>query len=211
MKDIKKLLKEKNISSINQLIQLISNFDQEEINEIITSSTKGHLGQEAKNEENRVARELVYQRLSSEGFNFTQGIGQNSVVNGIFKDGIEYPLVVKSYKNTSYKFNIRPYEWLQLSKPNAMFWVHRGNGKLEVLTLEGLLRENSEFHVQFETSTFSFEGLVKFAEVFRFVRNVHFQLDAPNFNVAKSLEEYEFDKRKREVLAEGNDNQELLH
>ena len=92
-----------------------------------------------------------------------------------------------------------------------MFWVHRGNRVLEVLNLEGLLRANSEFHVRFDTSTFSFEGLVKFAEVFRFVKNVHFQLYALNFSMTKAFEEYEFDKRKKDLKEVGRDKQELLH
>jgi hypothetical protein len=138
-------------------------------------------------------------------------MGENSVVNGVYKGDIEYPLVVKSYRSTSYKFNIRPNEWIQLSRRNAMFWVHRGNERLEVLNLEGLLRANSEFHVQFETEAFSFDALVKFAEVFRFVKNVHFQLDAPNFTIAKAFEEYKFDKREKGILEKGSDNQELLH
>lgn len=208
--DLDKLLKEKNLT-IDQLLSFIANLDADEIEDGITFSSNNHLEQKGKNEENRIARELVYERLTSEGFTFKNGIGDNSVVNGVVKDGVEYPLVIKSYRNTSYKFNIRPNEWLQLSKPNAMFWVHRGNGKLEVLKLEGLLRANSDFHVQFETSTFSFEGLVKFAEVFRFVRNVHFQLDAPNFSIAKAFEEYRFDKRDISIAANGKDNSNLLH
>ncbi len=210
LNELNKLLKSKNIS-VEQLIQLIYNLDADETDDRISISLKQHLDQKGKNEKNRVARELVYQRLVSEGFEFTEGMGENSVVNGVYKDNTEYPLVVKSYGNTSYKFNIRPNEWIQLSKPNAMFWVHRGNGRLEVLNLEGLLRANSEFHVQFETAAFSFDGLVKFAEVFRFVKNVHFQLDAPNFSIAKAFEEYKFDKREKGIIEKGNDNQELLH
>ncbi len=207
---IEKLLKEKNLT-IEQLLNLISKIDADEDESIITISSTNHLDQKGKNEENEIARQLVFEHLSKEGFDFTNGKGNNSVVNGVNKNGIEYPLVVKSYRNTSYKFNIRPNEWLQLSKHNSMFWVHRGNGVLEVLNLEGLLRANSEFHVQFETSTFSFEGLVKFAEVFRFVRNVHFQLDAPNFSMAKAFEEYAFDNRKTNVKEVGGDKQGLLH
>jgi hypothetical protein len=207
---LNKLLLLKNIS-YERLLRFIESIDADEDESTIGFSSGNHLEQKGKNEENRVARELVYQRLISEGFRYTNGMGENSVINGVFKDDIEYPLVVKSYRNTSYKFNIRPNEWLHLSKPNAMFWVHRGNERLEVLNLEGLLRANSEFHVQFETATFSFEGLVKFAEVFRFVKNVHFQLDAPNFSIAKAFEEYKFDQREKGVIEQGKDNQELLH
>jgi hypothetical protein len=207
---LNQLLSSKNIS-YEQLLQLIANYDADEDELNIGFSSKNHLEQKGKNEENETARKLVFDRLTKEGFEFREGNGNHSVVNGVWKNGVEYPLVVKSYRNTSYTFNIRPNEWLQLSKPNSMFWVHRGNGVLEVLNLEGLLRANSEFHVQFETSSFSFEGLVKFAEVFRFVKNVHFQLDTPNFSMAKAFEEYEFDKRKTDLKELGGDKQELLH
>lgn len=208
--DLEKLLKEKNLT-FEQLVLLLKNLDADEIEDGISFSSNNHLEQKGKNEENRIARELVCERLTSEGYTFANGSGDNSVVNGAVKDKIEYPLVVKSYRNTSYKFNIRPNEWLQLSKPNAMFWVHRGNGKLEVLNLKGLLRANSEFHIQFETSTFSFEGLVKFAEVFRFVKNVHFQLDAPNFSFAEAFKEYRFDTRDISIAANGKDDSNLMH
>ena len=208
--DIGKLLTSKNIT-LDQLIKLIENIDADEDESGITLSTTTHLSQQGKNEGNEIARKLVHERLSKEGFEFAEGIGRSSVVNGVSKNGVDYPLVVKSYKDDRNRFNIRPNEWLQLSKPNSMFWVHRGNGKLEVLNLEGLLRANSDFHVQFETSTFSFDGLVKFAEAFRFVRNVHFQLSAPNFSFADSFDSYGFNTRKTNMEAIGGDAQESLH
>ncbi len=133
------------------------------------------------------------------------------MVNGIFKDDIEFPLVIKSYRNTSFKFNIRPNEWAQLDKENAMFWVHRGNGELVVLRLEDLLEANKEFHVQFETATFGRDGMARFASAFRYVKNVHFQLDAPNFRMADALKEYRFNVRSDKSLGKGNDSENLLH
>ncbi|MDD4760966.1 MAG: hypothetical protein PHU66_09180, partial [Bacteroidaceae bacterium] len=127
--NINKLLLEKNIS-IEQLESLIDMFDGD-IEGLIGQGSSNDINKKAQYEENEKARELVMQKLTNEGYIFTQGIGQNSVVNGVYKNDVEYPLVVKSYKNSSYKFNIKPYEWLQLSKPNAMFWVHRGGGNLE--------------------------------------------------------------------------------
>jgi hypothetical protein len=208
--ELNDLLRSKNLT-IEQLKQLIANIDADEDEMGIVYSTSTHLSQNEKNIENGQARELVYERLTKEGFEFKEGKGSNSVVNGVFKANIEYPLVVKSYKNNAYKFNIRPNEWIQLSKPNSMFWVHRGAGKLEVLTLEGLLKANSDFHVQFETETFSFEGLVEFAKIFRLVKNVHFQLDAPKFSMADLLDSYGFNVRKSDIKAIGSDNVNLLH
>jgi hypothetical protein len=208
--ELNDLLRSKNLT-IEQLKLLIANIDADEDEMGILYSTSTHLPQNEKNIENEQARELVYERLNKEGFEFREGKGSNSVVNGVFKENVEYPLVVKSYKNNASKFNIRPNEWIQLSKPNSMFWVHRGAGKLEVLTLEGLLKANSDFHVQFETETFSFEGLVEFAKIFRLVKNVHFQLDAPNFSMADLLDSYGFNVRKSDIKAIGSDNVNLLH
>lgn len=207
--NINKLLLEKNIS-IEQLESLIDMFDGD-IEGLIGQGSSNDINKKAQYEENEKARELVMQKLTNEGYIFTQGIGQNSVVNGVYKNDVEYPLVVKSYKNSSYKFNIKPYEWLQLSKPNAMFWVHRGGGNLEYLELKGLLRANSEFFVRFETDTFSLEDLVNFASVFRFVRNVNFQLDSPNFSAAKAFEDYRFYERNLAIKQEGGDDDKTMH
>lgn len=183
--------------------------DEDEEN--IPTSSKNHLAQAVKNEANREARELVLARLRKDGFDTSGVDAQHSVVNGVKKDGKEYPLVIKSYRNTSFKFNIRPNEWAQLDRENAMFWVHRGGGSLVVLQLEDLLAANREFHVQFETDTFGREGMLKFAKAFHYVRNVHFQLDAPYFRMADALEEYRFNVRKDEKLEKGDDNDKLLH
>jgi len=206
--NINKLLLEKNIS-IEQLESLINMFDGD-LEGLIGQGSSSDINKKAQYEENEKARELVMQKLTNEGYIFTQGIGQNSVVNGVYKNDVEYPLVVKSYQNSSYKFNIKPYEWLQLSKPNAMFWVHRGGGNLEYLELKGLLRANSEFFVRFETDTFSLEDLVNFASVFRFVRNVNFQLDSPNFSAAKAFEDYRFYERNLAIKQEGGDNIKII-
>ena len=91
-----------------------------------------------------------------------------------------------------------------------MFWVHRGGGNLEYLELKGLLRANSEFFVRFETDTFSLEDLVNFASVFRFVRNVNFQLDSPNFSAAKAFEDYRFYERNLAIKQEGGDDIKII-
>ncbi|MBL0036312.1 MAG: ATP-binding protein [Flavobacteriales bacterium] len=175
--------------------------DEDEEN--IPTSSKNHLAQAAKNEANREARELVLKRLVKLGYDTSKADATHSVVNGVFKDGKEYPLVIKSYRNTSSKFNIRPNEWAQLSRDSARIWVHRGGGRLAELSLEELLAANQSFHVQFETDTFGKEGLLKFALAFQYVRNVHFQLDAPDFSMAAALDEYGDHKRTETKLEKG--------
>ena len=190
------------------LMGLLTDVEDEEN---IPTSSKNHLAQNRKHEANREARDKVLKRLKERGYDITKADATHSVVNGVFKDGKEYPLVIKSYRNTSFKFNIRPNEWAQLDRENAMFWVHRGGGEVVPLRLEDLLASNREFHVQFETATFEREGMLKFAKAFQYVRNVHFQLDAPLFSVADSLAEWRFNVRTDEKLKKGDDNDKLLH
>ncbi|MBS1771195.1 MAG: ATP-binding protein [Acidobacteria bacterium] len=204
-------VKELAANVLNAAVMVLAPEDEDPDEENIPVSSKNHLAQDARNEANREARDAVLARLRELGFS-TDGVdAQHSVVDGVTKDGIAYPLVIKSYRNTNFKFNIRPNEWAQLDKENAMFWVYRGNGNLVVLRLEDLLEANKEFHVQFETATFGREGMAKFAGVFRYVRNVHFQLDAPDFKMADALEEYRFNARSNEALDAGNDSEDLLH
>ena len=204
-------VKELAANVLNAAVMVLAPEDEDPDEENIPVSSKNHLAQDARNEANREARDAVLARLRELGFS-TDGVdAQHSVVDGVTKDGIAYPLVIKSYRNTNFKFNIRPNEWAQLDKENAMFWVYRGNGNLVVLRLEDLLEANKEFHVQFETATFGREGMAKFAGAFRYVRNVHFQLDAPDFKMADALEEYRFNARSNEALDAGNDSEDLLH
>jgi hypothetical protein len=209
--NLSKLLLEKNIT-IKQLEQLVELYDSK-YEENGGNGSSSDIDKQRQIEENEEARKLVMQKLTNqdEGYIFTQGIGNKSIINGVYKNDIEFPLVVKSYKNSNWKFKINPNEWIQLSKPNAMFWVHRGGGHLEFLELKGLLRANSEFFVRFETDTFTLDDLVNFASVFRFVKNVHFQLDAPNFSVAKAFDEYRFYDINTSVKLEGNDNPKQMH
>lgn len=187
-KELDQLLKERNLS-IENLIQMIRWYDyKEDENYLERYSTSNHRDQKGKNEDNEIARRKVYEKLTKEGFEFKNGIGENSIVNGVYKGNEEYPLVVKSYKNSSYKFNITPSEWLQLSKDNSRLWVYRGNQNLYCITLKELLKENSDFHVHFETAQFGFEGLIIFAQVFRMMKNVRFQLDSPDFSIANSVD-----------------------
>lgn len=153
-----------------------------------------HLGSSHRNEANREAYNLITPLLLDEGYRFTLPyIG--SVVSGVYKDGLEVPMVIKSYRNSSFKFNITPGEWEQLTKPNAVFLVYRGGNTFEKLTLETLLAENLRFHMEFMTQAFSSRiQMAQFAAMFKRVRGVRFQIDAPAFMQISSFDDILFDK-----------------
>ncbi len=160
-------------------------------------------------EANREAKEIVKEKLEREGFEFTQGIGRYSTIDGVFKDDIEFPLVVKSYKYQDEPLKIGANEWIQLMKPNSMFWLHFGNRKLGCLKLYELLRNQDKLTLSFSTENLDVEDrLQKFAELLHYFGNVHFDFNIvkpSDYSVAKDLSDYRFDERRNEEDLSGDD------
>lgn len=153
-------------------------------------------------EANREAKEIVKEKLENEGFEFTEDIGKYSTINGVFKDDVEYPLVVKSYKYQDEPLKIGAKEWIQLMRPNSMFWAYFGNSKLGCLKLSELLRNQDRLTISFSTENLDKEDrLEKFAELLHYFGNVHFDFNSvkpSDYSVAKDLSDYRFDERRNE-------------
>lgn len=153
-------------------------------------------------EANREAKEIVKERLEKEGFSFTKGIDGYSTVDGVVKDGIEFPLVVKSYKYQDAPLKIGANEWIQLMKPNSMFWLHFGNRKIGCLNLYELLRKQDKLSLSFSAENIDFENrLENFAEILHYFKNVHFDFNSirpNNYSTAENLKDYRFNERRAE-------------
>ncbi len=164
-------------------------------------------------EANREAKEIVKGRLESEGFEFTNGIDGFSTIDGVIKDGIEYPLVVKSYKYQNEPLKIGANEWIQLMRPNSMFWAYFGNGRLGCLKLYELLRYQDKLTISFSTENLDKDDrLERFAELLHYFGDVHFDFNSvkpSDYSVTEDLGDYRFDERKTEVDLSG-DNENLL-
>ena len=160
-------------------------------------------------EANREAKEIVKERLEKEGFSFTSGIDGYSTVDGVIKDDTEYPLVVKSYKYQGAPLKIGANEWIQLMKPNSMFWVHFGNRELGCLNLYDLLKKQEKLSLSFNTDYLDFDNrLENFAELLHFFKNVHFDFNSirpDNYSTAENLNNYRFNERRNEVDLTGDD------
>lgn len=160
-------------------------------------------------EANREAKEIVKEKLEREGFEFTDGIGKYSTIDGVFKDDIEFPLVIKSYKYQDEPLKIGANEWIQLMKPNSMFWLHFGHRKLGCLKLYDLLRNQDKLTISFSTENLDVEDrLEKFAELLHYFGNVHFDFNSvkpSDYSVAKDLSDYRFDERRNEEDLSGDD------
>lgn len=153
-------------------------------------------------EANREAKEIVKERLENEGFSFTKGIDGYSTIDGVIKDGIEFPLVVKSYKYQNAPLKIGANEWIQLMKPNSMFWVHFGNRRLGCLNLYDLMRRQDKLSLSFSTENLDFENrLENFADILHYFKNVHFDFNSirpDNYSTAENLNDYRFNERRTE-------------
>ena len=164
-------------------------------------------------EANREAKEIVKEKLEAEGFEFTNGLGEYSTINGVFKDGIKFSLVVKSYKYQDEPLKIGANEWIQLMKPDSMFWLYFGNGKLGSLKLYDLLRNQDKLKISFSTENLDKEDRIeKFAELLHYFGDVHFDFNSvkpSDYSVADDLKNYRFDERKTEEDLSG-DAQNLL-
>lgn len=155
-----------------------------------------------KKEASREAKELVKKRLENEDFEFTKGINNYSTIDGVMKEGIEFPLVVKSYKFKDEPLKIGANEWRQLMKPNSMFWVNFGDGKLQCLKLSELLRNQDKLTISFSTENLDFENrLENFADILHYFKNVHFDFNSirpDNYSTAENLNNYRFNERRTE-------------
>lgn len=173
------------------------------------------LSTEKQKEANREAREIVKEELEPLGFVFTQGIGHYSTVNGVVKDGIEYPIVIKSYSSfNNQPFKIGANEWIQLMKENSMFFIHRGNRNLSYLKLNDLLKKQDNITLSFSTENLEQNNRIEnFAQLLRYFKNVHFNFESlimQQRSIANNLDDLFFNNQKTETdLSE--DHEESLH
>lgn len=155
------------------------------------------------------AKQIVQERLQAEGFAFTQGVNGYSTVDGVVKDGKEYPLVVKSYKWQNVPFKVGAIEWIQLFKPNSMLWVHFGNRKLGCLKLGDLIMLQDKLSISFSTENLNVPDRInKFSEILHYFKQVHFNfnnLNPDNYR-ADNLSDYRFDERRQESDVTDNED-----
>ena len=198
---------------------IVNAFEKESNESLLANSVAlgaGYSNDISKNDQieaNREAKEIVKERLVNEKYKFPKEIGDYSTIDGVYKDGIECPLVVKSYKYHDEPFKIGANEWIQLMKPNSMLWVHFGNRKIGCLKLYELLRNQDKLTLSFSTENLDVEDrLQKFAELLHYFGNVHFDFKSVkqnDYSVAKDLSDYRFDERRNEEDLSGDDKSML--
>ena len=145
--------------------------------------------------DNKEAKTLVLAKLEKEGFDVSDVNSEFSVIKGVTRDGILYPLVVKSCKNWAHKLFLNPDEWRQLFKPNSMLWLHLGNGVVAPIKAYELFTYQDKLSLTFDTVNLMMDDRInKIMEVMRYFNNVHLDVATlnPDKHRAENLEEYLF-------------------
>lgn len=123
------------------------------------------------------AQSAVRACLTQLGFVYTQEQGDHnySTIDGVMKDGVEYPLVVKSYKYSDAPFLLSANQWLQLMKPNSMLAVHIGGGDVIFLKLKDLLQSQDILSFSFNTENLDKANRIgELARIMHYFANVQF-------------------------------------
>lgn len=132
------------------------------------------------------AKRLVQEWLESKGYEFTKGIGEGpcSQINGVFKDGVEYPLVVHSHIDHGRSFQLNAADLEQLSRPNAVLLVrcaHDGGEYrgIRIISFRDLLSNRERIVFSFSTDNVDVEERLKtFAETMRYFKGLYFDFGA---------------------------------
>ena len=117
------------------------------------------------------------------------------VIEGVKKDGVSYPLVVKSCKNWNHELFLNPTEWKELFKPNSMLWLHLGNRVVVPIKAHELFTYQDKLTLTFDTVNLLMDDRIeKIMEVMRYFNNVHLDVATlnPDQHRAERLEDYLF-------------------
>ncbi len=173
--------------------------DSTSLVETTPAEVGGLIGGDIENERQRAeseeAKTLVLAHLASKGFNVENVNKTYSVISGVKKDDIDYPLVVKSCKNFEHRVNINPDEWQALFRPNSMLWLHFGNGVVAPIKVYELFTYQDKLTLSFDTHNILMDNRVKkIMEVMHYFNNVHLNLATlnPDTHRGEQLEDYLF-------------------
>ena len=123
------------------------------------------------------AKKMVKVILEKEGYEFTTGICEDEygIINGVMKNGVEYPLVVHSYMDRSRPFQLNAADWAQLMKPNSMLLVRTGDGICPV-PFKNLVcnRDKIDFSISTKDNLDMSDRIASLAHVMRWFKGLCF-------------------------------------
>lgn len=116
------------VTEIKVAVKDINSSEREYATISLSDTSYAGLSKEQMGDALKEAKEAVEERMGKEGFEFTQGLCEDCYgnINGVMKNGKEYPLVVHSYKSNSRPFQLTAFDWEQLARPNSMLYASSG-------------------------------------------------------------------------------------
>lgn len=104
-------------------------------------------------------------------------MGRSTCVDGIRKDGKDYPLVIRSNKSGRNTI-LSEIDWNQLMKPNAMFVVNTSNG-IGTINFKQLLKSKENITIRFGSENIDVESRIsRLADAFSFFKGMQFDFES---------------------------------
>ena len=124
------------------------------------------------------AKEAVLDKLSKDGFDISNKEWDGwTCIDGVRKDGKEYPLVIrsnKSQRNTC----LSPKDWNQLMRPNAMFAVVASTG-IGTICLREILKSKELISIRFSSENIDNpQHISELATVFAYFKGIQFDFES---------------------------------
>ena len=124
------------------------------------------------------AKDTIISQLSLSGFDVTHYSWDGwTCIDGITKEGIEYPIVIRSNKSGS-NTKLSSIDWNQLMKPNAMFVVNTNSG-VGTINFRELLRSKDNITIRFSSENIDRpDHIYNLAEVFTYFKGLQFDFES---------------------------------
>ena len=159
------------------------------------------LDSEARSAASEMAKQEAINWLSAKGYDTSNVQTEYSFVNGVKKGGVEYHIVVKSFRSKKNVLNVNPNEWLYLLKANSRLMVYLGHMTFAVFDRKILLGNHDFLKLRISTSNFEVENgrlddvISRLANDMHFFERTHFVFEHIHEDIlssANTLDDYNF-------------------
>ena len=174
------------------------------------------LDSEARSATSEIAKQEAVNWLKAKGYDTSNVQTEYSFVNGVKKDGVEYHIVVKSFRTKKNVLNVNPNEWLYLLNANSRLMVYLGHMTFAVFDRKLLLGNHDFLKLRISTSNFEVENgrlddvISRLAKDVQYFERTHFVFEHIHEDIlsgANSLDDYNFySANSKEQFTAANDS-----
>ena len=159
------------------------------------------LDSEARSAASEMAKQEAINWLTAKGYDTSNVQTDYSFVNGVKKGGVEYHIVVKSFRSKKNVLNVNPNEWLYLLNANSRLMIYLGHMTFAVFDRKMLLGNHDFLKLRISTSNFDVENgklddvISRMAKDMQYFERTHFVFEHIHEDIlssANSLDDYNF-------------------